>query len=398
MNPLRYLWALLFAVVVGCAAEGGPVGTGISSSASISGNVIEVQSDATAAITATSAAVAALPPIRVSIDEVPSAQATVDGDGNFELSGAFSGALTLRFSVAQFQVTRSLDVPAGSAVVLQDIELRPGGVDTQAVRQLDFVGNVDVVDCADGTLLVTDRRKNAEFLVRLVSETAFVRGNGQAAACDDVHQGTTIEIEGQGETDRTITAVTVTLAPGNPSGGRPPVQEVMFFGNLAATNCDGEFIVIDDSTQRTRLHISRMTVIEGPDHTPLRCNALRLGDHIEGQGQLSLQKPGSIEATHVVVRAAPMPDEELRFVGLVAVIDCIGGTIQLVDLNRSTVEVHLLPTTVITRSNQQPAQCKDIHLGDRVEGSGQLSSAAPGTIDAATVKFRHHGQGPGGPS
>ena len=399
MNRVRSLWVLLFAVALGCASEGGPVGTGISSSsASISGNVIDVQTTATTAATTTSGAAAALPPIRVSIDEVPNVESAVNGDGNFELSGAFSGPLTLRFSVSQFEVTRSLDVPAGSAVVLQDIELRPDGVNTQAVRQLDFVGNVDLVDCAGGTLLVTDRHKNAEFLVRLISQTAFVRNNGQAAACDDIRKDTTIEVQGQGETDRTITAVTVTLAPPPPPSGRPPVQDVMFFGSLAAINCDGKFIAIDDSTQRTRLHISGMTVIELPDRTPLRCNDLRLGDHIVGQGQLSLGMPGFIEATHVVVRGAPSPEEPLRFFGFVAAIDCTSGILQLVDVNRSVVQVQLLPTTVITRGNQQPAQCTDINLGNRVEGSGHLSTAAPGTIDAAHIMFRRHGQGPGGPS
>ena len=44
MKRVRHLWLLLCLLAFGCAVDGGPVGTGVSStSASISGNIIDVQ-------------------------------------------------------------------------------------------------------------------------------------------------------------------------------------------------------------------------------------------------------------------------------------------------------------------------------------------------------------------
>src|SRR5262249_62088274 len=133
MNRLRLLVVFCCAVWLGCSSDGGPVGTGISSTSAISGNIVAVQTTGTVASDSTAPL---LPPITVSIDGVPDARTMADSGGNFVLSGDFEGALTLRFTVPQYQVTQPLDVPAGSAIVLQDIELQPEGVIAQAARQL----------------------------------------------------------------------------------------------------------------------------------------------------------------------------------------------------------------------------------------------------------------------
>src|SRR5262249_56726320 len=111
---------------------------------------------------------ATLPQIQVSLDGHPQLAAPADNDGNFTLRGNFSGTVTLRFTVPQFQVTQQLDVPAGSTVVLQDVDLGPTGVVIQAARQLQFVGSVDLIDCSDGTLLIPERPPHSmRVLVRL---------------------------------------------------------------------------------------------------------------------------------------------------------------------------------------------------------------------------------------
>src|SRR5579862_7009082 len=152
MKWVRYLIVLVYAGAFGCSSDGGPVGTGVSPAA-ISGNIVEVQTDPT---TSTSAH-AELPPIEVSIDQ-PSLHTVADANGNFVLSGDFAGSVVLRFTLPDFQVTQRIDVPAGSTVVLQDIELQPDKVVAQAAQQLGFYGTVDFVDCSDGTLLVHERR------------------------------------------------------------------------------------------------------------------------------------------------------------------------------------------------------------------------------------------------
>lgn len=398
MKWLRSLWVLACAALIGCAvSDGGPVGTGISSvSASISGNVIDVQ---TASTGSAAADIATAPAVTVSIDGT-AAQTSTDADGNFELSGNFSGLLSLRFTVPEFQVVQLLDVPAGSAIVLQDVELRPDGVQAQAARQLDFNGRVKLVDCTDGTLLVDDNRHNdRQFMVQLVVSTSIVRQSGEAASCGDIAEGRDVEVDGYiqlqpdttGATNRVITALTVTLAPPPPPQRPQPVQNVRFAGDIAAINCEEGFIVIDDSMHRSRLRLSQRTVIGGTDQERLSCVDLDLGDHIEGQGQINLVKPGTIDTSSIRVNTAP-PAETLRVFGFVAAIDCSSGLLLLNDPT-SSMPVRLLPGTILVRDHNTPVQCSDIRLGDRVSGTGQINPNTPGAIDARMLMVTRRGPG-----
>ena len=393
MKRVRHLWLLLCFLALGCAVDGGPVGTGVSStSASISGNIIDVQ---TASTTPTPSAAAALPAIRVSIDQVPAIATAADGAGNFQLSGDFSGTITLRFSTSQFQVTQQLDVPAGAAVVLQDLELAPGGIQAQAVRQFDFVGRVDAVSCTDdndGTLTVETRQQpTMSFTVQLMADSSSImRDNGESATCEDIQEGETIAIDGliQLQTEQTVTALAVTIAPVSPPSEPEPIQQAPFTGRVAGIDCTTGFIVIDDSVHRTRLQLSGTTRIVGPNGDAWMCTELDLGDQVRGQGQLHLGSPGTIDATRIAVTATP-PVTPLRFFGFVQSIDCASGSLQLSDITW-TIAVQLLPTTVITSASQQAAQCADIQLGDRVTGSGSTDPGNAYVIDAAQVAVTRH--------
>src|SRR5262245_42916184 len=157
MKWLNSLLVLVCAVCVGCV-DGGPAGTGISPISAITGNIVGV--DTVSGTVAKNIVAATLPQIQVSLDGHPQLAAAADDSGNFTLRGNFSGTVTLRFAVPQFQVTQQLDVPAGSTVVLQDVDLGPSGVVIQAARQLQFFGSVDLIDCEDGTLLIHERRKH----------------------------------------------------------------------------------------------------------------------------------------------------------------------------------------------------------------------------------------------
>jgi hypothetical protein len=390
MKWLRYVVTVVCALGVGCASDGGPAGTGVSTTAAISGNVVEVQTNTTTATTATVRA--ALPPIRVSIDGLPDLATTADGAGNFALSGDFAGSITLRFTVPQFQVTQQLDVPAGSAVVLQDIALQPDGVVPQAVRQLDFFGTVDLVDCADGTLLIHERRSDGmQFLVHVDDQTSFVDASGQAQSCAAIRVGKTVEVQGAiaYSTDRTITALVVTIAP-QPPPPPQPMSQVSFSGVVAAIDCTAGYVVIDDSTQRTSVRLTTATHITDASGR-LSCADLEIGDPVRGQGQINLRMPGTIGASTIVVTGPP-PGKPLRFNGFVTMIDCSSGLLQLNDVTNA-IDVQLLPATVITR-NDQTVMCTDIQLGNRVMGTGQVDPTAPDVIDATRITVTHGGSHP----
>jgi hypothetical protein len=387
MKWLRYLALLLCILCIGCASDGGPVGTGIASTSAISGNVVDVQTD-------TATTTQPLPPIQVSVDGLPNATATADADGNFVLSGDFDGTVTLRFTVPQYQVTQELDVPAGSAIVLQDIELRPDGVGAQAARQLDFFGTVDLVDCTDGTLLLHDRRAGGmQFLVHLDEQTSIENATGTAQNCTAIHVGSRVAVEGSiaYATDRTVTALAVTIVPTLPLGPPQRQVEVQFRGAVAALDCSAGFVVVDDSEQRTTVQLTTRTLLKDAGGA-LTCRDLHLGDPVRGEGQINLRMPGIIVASQLVVTGSPNAGHPLRFVGVVAAIDCAAGTLQVRD-DETTIDVQLSAATVITRRNGQPLMCTDIQPGNRVQGAGQIAADDPGALDATQITVTRPGRG-----
>jgi hypothetical protein len=379
---------LLCALCLSCASGGGPSGTGISSTSVISGNIVAVQDVAAGAASANTSA--ALPEIVVSIDGLPTATTMADTEGNFMLSGTFPATLTLRFKVPQFQVTQQFDVPAGSAIVLQDIELQPGGVLAQAARQLNFFGTVDRIDCADNMLLVHDRRSDGmQFLVNLNDQTSYVDAAGTPESCAAISQGSAVMVEGliAYSAGGAITAAVVTITPQAPP---PPGQQLgaQFSGALVALDCTAGVVVVDNSAEqptgpaeRTAVQLTAQTQLTGLTGA-LACPNLRLGDRVRGQGQIKLAMPGVIVASQLAVIGPPTSGQSLRLRGFVTIIDCAAGTLQLRD-DGTTIDVQLSAATVIT-GHGQGLTCADIEVGDRVDGLGQV---APGTstIDAQRI-------------
>jgi len=388
MKWLRYLLVLVCAGSVGCSSDGGPVGTGISPTAAISGNVIDVQTDPASDGTAQ----AELPAIEVSIDGLPTQRTVADANGNFVLSGTFAGSVMLRFTLPQFQVTQRLDVPAGSTVVLQDIELQPDAVVAQAARQLEFFGTVDFVDCNDGTLLVHERRASGmQYHVQLGDQTGLVDGAGTAKDCAAIVVGAAVTVEGTIDytaPDNTITALVVTLSASPPAPQQQQLQ-ARFWGAIAALDCGTGFVIVDDSTQRTALRLTPQTRLTGSGGT-LTCGDLQVGDWVRGQGQIALRAPGVIVAGHLAVVQAPSAGETLRFLGVVTDVDCTAGTLQLGD-DRTRIDVDLTPSTVITNRAGRLLSCEDIGSGERVQGVGRLAADGSGVLVAAQIVVRHPG-------
>jgi hypothetical protein len=390
MRWVRCLVLLACAGSWGCSSDGGPVGTGVSSTAAISGNVVDVQ---TSAATSGTHTLAALPPIQVSIDGLPNLRTVVDDSGNFVLSGNFAGSVTMRFAVPQFQVTQQLDVPAGSTVVLQDIELQPDSVVVQAARQFNFFGTVDFIDCADGTLLIHERRAGGlQYHVHLNDQSSLVDAAGNAQTCAAIRVGGSVTIEGTiayAAPDGTITALVLTLSPFMPPPGQQEF-DARFAGALAALDCNAGFVAVDDSVQRTTVQLTEQTRLSGGTSGTLTCAELRVGDRVHGAGRIALHMPGIIVATTLEVTGPPSSGQALRFVGVVTTIDCAAGTLQLSD-DHAGIGVQVSATTVITTRDGQSLPCTGIHLGDRLVGVGQLAADGSGTVVAERITVKHPG-------
>ena len=295
MKPVHTLGLVLLAALLGCA-DGGPVGSGISSLSAISGNVIA--DDMSGA--GNGAAVGT--PVRVTIDEVPNLSTSTDADGSFELSGDLPGTVTVRFTTAAVNFPVLVDVPDGSNVVMENVVISRQVVET--VRVLGFFGQVAMVDCADGTLLVYDRRVSAnQFLVRLSPDTVLARASGAAVQCQDINTGNLIAVQGTLRlSDRTIDAVTVTLGP-PPPGTPPPVVDIRFHGRAAVINCPGGILLLTDPiVGRTRVKLTAQTVIANAAGERIQCEGIHAGDSVVGHGLITLRKPGVVEAIAMLVR------------------------------------------------------------------------------------------------
>lgn len=332
MNRI-WSWSVAMCLLItaaGCGAggfggiasvDGGPVGTGLS--ASVSGNVSAV-AQGSAAADSSAMGGSMMPAVRVTIDEVPGIGSTTDADANFQIEGDFAGNLTLRFSTPMFAVVQRLDVPAGSTIVLEDVQLASGMmVQMGAVRQLGFLGTVAHTDCNGnaGVLLVNDRRPTADqFMVRLFAMTTIVGGNGQALPCAAVQTGQQVIVRGTIQpTDQTVVALAVIVAP-------QPTEQVQFTGRVMMINCGSGVLMVSDPTSasgmpgmpsmsgmpgmvgmvgRSRVRLVPATQFTDPSGQPLQCQNIRPGDHVEVSGVINSDNPGVVGAQRMKISMAP---------------------------------------------------------------------------------------------
>jgi hypothetical protein len=299
--------ALLLAVIAGCAAEGGVSGTGVSA---VSGNVVQVSEDSS---------LAELPfPIRVTVEQLPSASAVTDAAGAFTLRGAFSGAVTLQFSNAADGAPigpLALEVPAGSSTVLENIEIRLAAppadrVRPRAIRQLDVFGRLDMVECnADGSgtlLVIDDGRPPRQFLARLTAETEIVRPDGRALSCAELRDGRRPPVLVEGllrDADRTILATRVTVGPRRPrppDGGVPRAERLR--GVVRAVSCPRGIVVLAQLDAERAVRIDAETEVRcGVPPSPCACEDIARGDTLQVGGVLRPAEPGLVYAETVTV-------------------------------------------------------------------------------------------------
>ncbi len=285
------LLALLFHM--GCSADGGPVGSGIASG--ISGNIVAVESE--------SGANASTEGVRIRVEDGSGLETTSDEDGNFELSGEFSGEVRVRFVTPEYSTEQVLDVPQGSTILMRDLMVRMGMLQMPPPSVLGFFGQVVMVDCSGDspTLLINDRRPMpTQILVRLDDNTEIVRGDGSPQTCANLEVGKAVAIQGAlNLAERTMLAVTITLNP-PPPGMASPIRDIRFRGPILVINCPQGQLLLNDE-QRTRLRLEPgLTRIHDPQNQPIPCAALRAGDTVAGIGEVSTRRPGVITAKDLV--------------------------------------------------------------------------------------------------
>lgn len=364
----------------GIAADGGPIGTGIT--ASVAGNVVAVVASSDTA----QATAVALPEVTVSIDEVPGAETTTDAEGNFALDGDFAGALTVRFRSGDVEGTQSVDVPTGALVVLADVVVAPGTVDAEAGRQVGFLAHVLRTDCTAGTLVVEDDRKDArQFLVQLVDDTRLVRRDGGSASCGDVAVGARVAIDGvfspDSGTGSVVTALSITLDAQR--GTRPDVvEDVPFAGFVALVRCDAGTLTVADADQRTRVRIGADTIIRNRSGAALDCGDVGVGDRVAGLGRLRVKQAGAIDATSIVVGTGASA-VDVRVSGEVIGKDCAASILQLDD-GDGVAAVRIGPNTVV----EPDLACEEIPVGARVRGLGRVQPGEPDVILGVRLNVR----------
>lgn len=308
---VRAACLVLLAALIGCA-EGGVSGTGISA---VSGNVVQVSE---------TASLEALPfPIRVTVEELPSASAVTDAAGAFTLRGAFSGPVTLQFSNAADGAPigpLALEIPAGSSTVLENIEIRLAApladrVRPRAIRQLDVFGRLDLVECAadgSGTLLVSDDgRPPRQFLARLTSETAIARADGTPITCAALNDGRHPPVLVEGllrDADRTIIATRVTVGPRRrppPDDGTPRPERLR--GVVTAVACTRGLVelsqIVDAERVRRTVRIDAETEVRCGASPPRACGCadIERGDTLQVSGVLRPADPGLVDAESITI-------------------------------------------------------------------------------------------------
>ena len=168
-----------------------------------------------------------------------------------QLRGDFSGAVTLQFANAADGAEigpLTLEIPAGSQTVLENIEIRtnappPERVRPPAVRQLDVFGRLDLVECSadgSGTLLVSDDgRPPRQFMVAPDRRHRDRRRATGAAGLRGCRPGAVVAASRAccASRDQTIVAVRVVVVAARAAAPQPGPRPERLRGMVTAVAC-----------------------------------------------------------------------------------------------------------------------------------------------------------------
>jgi hypothetical protein len=184
------LAALVLASLLGCGADGGVGGTGISA---ISGNVTLEEGTGTGGRTDVEG-------IAVGIRGT-SLSTSTNRLGWFELSGEFDGHVTVEFTERDGTINQiGVEVPSGGELSLRNIRLAQGQALAERI-DVDFEAVVvahAVCDGPLGTLEVSDRNSRNAFPVLVNGATRYEssRGCPEEPTCADLLFQRTLRVSG----------------------------------------------------------------------------------------------------------------------------------------------------------------------------------------------------------
>lgn len=393
---------LLAAVLVGCggaSSDGGVVGSGISA---VSGNLVGVQSDASADAGTAGSTPLDLPPVRVSVEEDPKAVTEVDlTDGSFRLRVNAAGQIHIVFDVEGDRPTTAvldLDVPDNSEVLLQDVQILAQEV---FVRQkpINFVGYVTSLDCASGRIEVADRNPNSSsppnFFVLYLPEDGVRFDDVPPIDCGQLAIGDRLGVHAaflrgprEGEDEPAVDGVDVEL---DPPAGPPESVPVHQKGTLIQADCaGGELRLQEKRREYADVFTARLSpgtqVLCGDEPCANGCEDLKPGDALDIRGRSAVGRPDVVRAEVVAVGAKPS-EFEARVVGLVTAVDCASGVMRVEDRQFEISDPPIAVTGATEFECSGPKRetcgCADVRPGDHVQVE---VTVRPGMVPEVTAE------------
>jgi hypothetical protein len=383
-NLACVVFAAWAAIVGGCAAgDGGQSGTGISA---LRGNVV--------AVNGSTLGVAG---IRVSLPATGLTTRT-DADGVFELRGATSGQVELRFERQTDGLFASTEVviPAGGLLELRQIVLDSGNGEVRPERQeVQFEGAVKTLDCTGGTIVIVAREDEAGTVFTVEVASAIIHRGTTPLTCSDLRVGDSVEVIAEATDGSTLINADLSLEDGEEEPGD---RNVELEGFVATLDCAGGVILVTPTESQAApvftVEVASATIRRG--ELLLGCDDLHAGDRIQVQAQTT---DGStlVNAVIEVEDGGGGPDDNpddqnVELEGFVAGLDCAGGAILVTPREAQTVAVFAIETASATvRRGDLMLACSDLRVGDRIQVVAQTADGS--TLVNAVIEVEDTAEG-----
>lgn len=226
----RALMLLGLAAMLGACGsiDGGSSGTGITTT---EGNVLQVVTDAAAALSSASSAPGAGAGLGMAMTEAPASlagievaiegtasSATTDEAGSFQIRGRFPAVFTVVFSRTDVGTLGrvTVTIPGGGTLTLNDVTIATGQQSaTPASQDAVFHCTVAQTDCAGGTMSFVNAGANyaeGQYVLELAG-SSLQNPMGAAVACADLQPGDYASVRGQAFPDLTFGNAVVTVSP-----------------------------------------------------------------------------------------------------------------------------------------------------------------------------------------
>lgn len=226
-----------------------------------------------------------------------------DPNGFFALTGPFSGPITVSFGNGSRSFTVDVNVPAGSTVILRDVDLRNDGSAHPGHVDVRLRGTIVSASCATSpeTLTIAPKGGGSDVTFDLDANTK-IKVDGQGGrTCADLAgaTGETARVEAVNQSSGVPLAERVSVHPTETD----EQDEVEFRGTVSTTSCPESITVMRNDGQSVTVDLTTSTEFEDGG----TCAGLA-GQHVKVEGMA--QSDGSVSATHIEVEDSGEIDHE----------------------------------------------------------------------------------------